>query len=462
VKAGSFWPSESQAVRAGALALVAVGVAIRINNAFQYPINLGFDALENWRYIHQLIHSWALPAPDSDWATSHPPFFYYASAAVGRLAGFHTADPVALYIRLASSAIGLLSIGLAAALVHRAAPERPRRAWLAGILLLFLPVHIYMSAMLSEEILTSALISLVVVGTAWEMTRPREPGFTSRRALSRAAALGLVGGIAFMTKLSGCLVVMACALAVSLAGLRRRQLGPALGWAALLSSVALVVGGWYYAHNWLNYGYLYPQDLQVHEVMFTMPPGYRGIWDYVYVPLATWLDPQLLAPDLLHSVWGSSYVTIWFDGHRHYLARDSEMVTHAGTLILLLALLPSAAFATGMAGGIRRVIQRSDSPDGPLLWLVGVTLAGYVAFTYGNPWFASIKGSYLLGLSVPFAFYASEALDRWTSGDNRIRNLLVWGTLAALMLAVAVVFTYGPVYWNWAGRGIQWNPIEAP
>ena len=462
MKAGSFWPSESSAVRAGALALVAVGVAIRISNAFQYPINLGFDAPENWRYIHQLIHSWTLPAPDSDWATSHPPFFYYASAALGRLTGFHTADPVALYIRLASSAIGLLSIGLAAALVHRAAPERPQRAWLAGILLLFLPVHIYMSAMLSEEILTSALISLVVVGTAWEVTRPPEQGFASRRALLRAAALGFVGGIAFMTKLSGCLVVMACALAVALAGLRRRQLGPALSWAALLSSVALVVGGWYYAHNWLNYGYLYPQDLQVHEVMFTMPPGYRGIWDYVYVPLATWLDPQLLAPDLLHSVWGSSYVTIWFDGHRHYLARESEMVTRAGTLILLLALLPSAAFATGVVGGIRRAIQRSDSADGPLLALVAFTLAGYVAFTYGNPWFASIKGSYLLGLSVPFAFYASEALDRWTSGDNRLRNVLVWGTLAALMLAVAVVFTYGPVYWNWAGRGIQWTPIETP
>ena len=462
MRAGSFWPSESPPLRAAAVAVLAVGVAIRISNALQYPINLGFDAPENWRYIHQLIHSWALPAPDSDWATSHPPFFYYASAALARLTGFHTPDPVALYIRLCSSAIGLLSIGLAVALVHRTAPDRPQRAWLAGALLLFLPVHIYMSAMLSEEILTSALVSLVVVGTAWEVMRPPGEAFTGRRALGRAAALGVVGGMAFMTKLSGCLVVMACALAVTIAGLRRRQLGPALSWAALLSSVALVVGGWYYAHNWIAYGYLYPQDLQVHEVMFTMPPGERGVWDYVYVPLATWRDPQLLAPDLLHSVWGSTYVTLWFDGHRHYLARESVMVTRAGTLILLLALLPAAAFATGVAGGIRRAVRRTGSPDGPLLSLLAFTLAGYVAFTYGNPWFASIKGSYLLGLSAPFAFYTSEVLDRWAAGGSRLRTLLVWGTLAALMLAVAVVFTYGPVYWNWAGRGIKWNPIEAP
>ena len=338
----------------------------------------------------------------------------------------------------------------------------PLRAWLAGGLLLFLPAHIYMSAMLSEEILTSAFVSLVVVGTAWEQMRPGDDGDgTEGRALWRAAGLGLVGGLAFMTKLSGCLAVMACAFAVVLAGWRQGRLWPSLRWAAVLSSVALLVGGWYYAHNLIEYGYLYPQDLLVHEVMFTMPPGSRSIADYLYIPLATWLDPQLLAPDLLHSVWGSTYVTLWFDGHRHYLARESEMVTRAGTVILVLALLPTAALATGLVAGIRRARERAAGADGPLLGLIGFTLVGYIGFTWGNPWFASIKGSYLLGLSVPFAFYASEVLDRWAAGGTS-RKVLVWGTLIALMLAIAVVFTYGPVYWNWAGRGIKWIPIEAP
>jgi hypothetical protein len=255
--------------------------------------------------------------------------------------------------------------------------------------------------------------------------------------------------------------VMACALAVVVAGFRQQRLWPSLVWAGVLSSVALVVGGWYYAHNWLEYGYLYPQDLEIHQVMFTMPPGSRSIVDYLYVPLDTWRDPQLLAPDLLHSVWGSTYVTLWFDGHRHYLARESEMVTRAGTFILLLALLPAAAFATGVVGGIRRAFARPAGADGALLCLLGVTLAGYVAFTWGNPWFAAVKGSYLLGLSVPFAFYTSEVLDRWGTGST-LRKLLVWGTLAVLAIAIAVVFSYGPVYSNWAGRGIQWDPLEIP
>ena len=88
MKASDFGPPGSRPLNiwtALGIGIFAAGVAIRINNAFQYPINLGFDALENWRYIHSLIHSWALPAPDADWATSHAPLFYYESAAVGRL-----------------------------------------------------------------------------------------------------------------------------------------------------------------------------------------------------------------------------------------------------------------------------------------------------------------------------------------------------------------------------------------
>jgi hypothetical protein len=137
------------------------------------------------------------------------------------------------------------------------------------------------------------------------------------------------------------------------------------------------------------------------------------------------------------------------------------MVTRAGSFILVLALLPTAAFATGVVGGVRRAFGRAGSADGPLLCLIAITLAGYIAFTWGNPWFAAVKGSYLLGLCVPFAFYASEVLCRWGSGST-LRRVLVWGTLAALAIAIVVVFSYGPVYSNWAGRGIKWIPIEAP
>jgi 4-amino-4-deoxy-L-arabinose transferase-like glycosyltransferase len=315
--------------------------------------------------------------------------------------------------------------------------------------------------MLSEEIIASALISIVIVGTCFEWMRasptPR-PGFGWR-----ALGLGVAGGLAILTKLSGVLVLAAAAGTALLAGLRGQQLRKAVTWSALLIATAMVVGGWYYARNWANWGYLYPQDLQVHEIMFSMPPGERTAVDYVQVPLSTWTDPQLVNPDLLHSVWGGTYVTWWFDGHRHFLARESPSVTAAGTLILLLALLPTLAFGIGVVRGVRRAVSQTFGPDVPLLLLCAITLAGYITFTWGNPWFAAVKASYLLGLSVPFAYYTSEVLADWTR-ENGLRSRLACGTLATLLIAILVVFTYGPIYWNWAGRGIEWTPtaMEAP
>lgn len=419
--------------------LAVIGIAMRVNNAFAFRIGGGFDAVGNWEYISMLLASWTLPAPDAGWSTSHPPLFYYLGAAAGRLLGDAGQGTIIVTLRLLSSACGLVAIAAAVALVRRADPENAVRATLAGGLLLFLPVHVYMSAMLSEEILVSTLASLCVVGAAWELSRPADaPG-----GLRRAALVGLAGGLALCTKLSGLLAIAAAAGAWALDGLRRRELGPAAARTVVLLAVALLVGGGWYLRNLLSYGFIYPQDLAVHQIMFVMPPGERELLDYLRVPLATFTDPQLMAPGLLRSVWGSTYVTVWFDGHRHFLPKDGALLQFLGASILLLALLPTAAFAVGLVRGTRRALQSPRAVDTPLLLLVAATLAGYVLFSWQNPWFAVLKGSFLLALAVPFAFYASEVLIRWARPGARAA--LVWSVLGALFLAVTVTFTIGPV-----------------
>jgi hypothetical protein len=152
-----------------------VGVAIRVHNAFAYKMLWGFDALYNWRYIEYLTRTWALPAPDAGWATAHPPLFYYLCAAICREVGHPGRDFNVILLRLLSSAVGLATVALAMILVRRTDPGNLRRTLLAGGLVLFLPVHIYMSAMLTEEILVTSLISLVIVGVGLELSGSIEP-----------------------------------------------------------------------------------------------------------------------------------------------------------------------------------------------------------------------------------------------------------------------------------------------
>jgi hypothetical protein len=430
--------------------VAALGALLRVVNAVRYPIGWGFDGLENWNYIRYLTRSWALPAPDAGWSTGHPPLFYYLAAALCRALGTPERDTAVIAVRLASTAAGLLTVGLAVMLVRRVDPENPARAFLAGCLLLFLPVHIYMCAMLSEEILVSTLASLVLVGVGLDLaSRPRRPTL-------RAATWGAAGGLALATKLSGLLVIAAAAGAYAFDGLRRREWQSGARRACIVGIVAIVVGGGWYARNQLAYGYLYPYALPQHQAILEYPPGERKLNDYIRIPFATWTDPRALSPSLLRSVPGTTYASIWYDVHRQYLPSQGNAANRIGTFILVLALLPTSAFAVGLWRGLKRLFDSGNPLDALLLLTVGLSLAGYVLFTWRNPFFPAVKGSFLLGLSVPFAFYTSEILAEWTHRPRAV-GIAVRSALAILFLAVAATFTQGVIFEKTDYPGFLWK-----
>jgi hypothetical protein len=436
--------------------LAGLGVAIRLNNIFRYPPDWGFDASFNWRYIYRMSRDWALPHPAAGWSTGDPPLYFTVSALIFRgLEALGLRDLVVIAIPLLSTLLGLALVWLAVTLVRRVDPENPRRAWLAGGLLLFLPAHIQMSVMVNEEMLAALLTSLAIFALAVRAA-PGGPPPGERAELQRAAATGLAAGLALLTKLSGAIAVASVALSYAIEGLRAAW-RPAATRAAVALLVAALVGGWYFARNRILYGYVQPFGLPAHEMMFTMPPGERSLADYLRVPLATWTDPQLLNPDLLRSVWGSTYASVWFDTHRAFLPRESDAVRRLGTATLLLALLPTAAFLAGALRGLRR----AAAPDLPLWVLLIVTLAGYALYTWRNPWFVVLKGTSLLALSLPFGFYASETLDAWL----RRRGAWAWGigsALAALVVCVAASCSFDVLFEKLEVSGLPWQPSGEP
>jgi hypothetical protein len=431
------------------VAIALLGLAIRVHNAFDYPIDKGFDALANWEYVELLTDAW-LPAPDAGWSTAHPPLFYWLVEATRRAVGDGDKAGSIHAARVVNALLGVLMAALAGILVLRNDPENMRRVFFAVALVLFLPAHLYTSAMLSEEILVAALVSCVVVGVAWDLSSP-DP----RSGVSRVALLGALAGLALLTKLSGVLVIVAGGLAYAIDGFSRGRVAAGVGRGAILVFSALVVGGWFFAHNWLEYGYIYPHRLDAHAVMGTMPPGSRSILDYLRIPLATFTDPRLLSPELVHSVWGSTFVTVWFDGHRHFLPRsDTEVLDIARTLVALGA-IPFLAFAGGVVGALRRLRSGATATDPILLALVALTLVGFVAFTWRNPWFVTVKASHMLGLCVPFAYYASDALASWTR-PGRWSRVPVWIGIGLLLLFSTLVFTHGLAFVKADDPGVQW------
>ena len=245
------------------------------------------------------------------------------------------------------------------------------------------------------------------------------------------------------------------ALTYAAEGLKPGRRARAAACAAAVLVVALLAGGWFPARSLFATGSPQPIGLPAHVGMLALPPGERGLGDYLRVPLAVFRDPQLLNPDLLRSVWGSTFVTVWFDGHRYFLPRESRAVSRLGGVTLLLALLPTAAFAAGVARGARRLRRGQGAADLPLLLLTGLTLAGYAFYTWRNPWFAVVKGTSLLGLCLPFSFYASETLADWLRGRHR-RWLIA--ALLALAFCVALSCTFDLVFEKTEVSGLPWPP----
>jgi len=431
------------------LAVVAIAVAlpvalvVRIQNALLYPPQWGFDAAFSWQYIESLRRAWHLPAPNAGWSAADPPLYYAVVALLMRIAD---APALAPWLNLF---FGLGIAAFAARLVHRLAPADASRAWLAAGLVLYLPAHVHMSAMVNKEMLASFCTAVAI---AW-VADPTRTSEAPRPALRRAIAAGIASGLSLLTKLSGLVTAVACGAAYAFDARRRRD---ALARGALCCALAAAVGGWFFARNRIEYGYFQAHGLAAHRLMFGMPPGERALADYVRFPLATFSDPQMLNPSLLRSVWGSTYASLWFDAHRFFLPTHSAAVSRLGEWTLVLALLPTAAFLAGMAGGVHRLRRGDGDSDAPLLALVALTLAGYALFTWENPWFAVVKGTSLLGLCVPYAVYASEALCAWMR-RGRAAATCIGVALAALALCVVAGTLFHGVYVRTEFPGLVWQ-----
>jgi hypothetical protein len=428
-----------------------LAILVRVNNAGRYPEFYGFDAEGNWQYVQHLAESWTLPDPEAGWSTSKPPFFYYLAAILLRLLKLLGLEHGVLAVRLASAGCGLGMAWIAVAVVRRCDPTNSLRAFLAGALLVFVPAHIYLSAMVNEGILADGLVSAAVALLAVGAAGSGHPGPRSQR---RAAAIGLTAGLAWLTKLSGLLALGTALATYSLEALRRRALRRTAPLILCVGVVGIAVGGSFYLRNLIQYGYAYPHGLAQHKAMMSnMPPGSRSVTDYVRIPAATFTAPQLLDPRMLHSVWGSAYASLWFDGYRFFVPHSDAKVRAVGSAILLLALLPSVAFAVGVSRGARRALSSPGTPDTPLLLHVALTLIGFALFTWQNPWYVTVKGTYLLGLTVPFTYYTSEVLADWLRTDG-LRRWLVGGSLILLAALVTLSFTYGLVWEKPEGPGL--------
>lgn len=211
--------------------------------------------------------------------------------------------------RLFSVLLGTGTVLTIYALGRQLWPQRRSLAGLAMAFVAFNPMFLFISASVNNDNLITLLAALVILLTVkWFLLPTSAAG--AKLIWVKLIILGLLVGLAALTKVSGLGLLGLVGLALLSLGLARRDWRMALGGNALVAGLALVVAGWWYWRNLQLYGDwtgtevmvrmmgARPVDMGVNQLWREVPGLFRSFWGvfgYFSLPLPAEFYPWLNA-----------------------------------------------------------------------------------------------------------------------------------------------------------------------
>jgi len=216
-------------------AVLATGLLCRVAFVFLTPVFYAPDEQAHFNYIQYLSERHSFPVetgklgdPANDWEYCQPPLYYLALVPAFRAgqALCHDQGATVLVLRFFSLLLWLLNVWFGAVLLKRLRITDPAVWLFVMAMVCLLPTYTFVSAAINNDNLLATLGG----GLLCVMAR-REP------SLKRALALGLLLGLALLTKQSAIIFFPAIVLLSVLDGRNRR-----VRWTAGLLHLGVVLG----------------------------------------------------------------------------------------------------------------------------------------------------------------------------------------------------------------------------
>jgi 4-amino-4-deoxy-L-arabinose transferase-like glycosyltransferase len=435
-----------------ALPLVVVGyLVLGVAYTLANPVFESPDEALNYENIRFFVEERSLPVlePDEVSKAHHPPLYYILAAVATfwvpddnyeaiverenpfwayrlepgvdnkslylhdpELEGFRGAALGLYLVRWISLLMGVGTILCVYGTARELVPSRPAVAVGAAVLVALNPMFLFISGSVHDD----SLANLVAAGMLFATARIAMRGTTARRAV----VLGVMIGLAILTKLTCLLVVPTVGIV-----LLYRALGGRDGWprvlktGAIVAVVALVVGGWWLVRNQILYGDPTSMSRQVEAWEDTRPGG-----------------PDLAAAvrelGFLHdSAWGAfGYGQIPLPGWTYGLTRFLGLMA-VGGLVLFWVRRRTGHLAWELPPLMFLIVL-----SGPLVTFL-IVFARMISIDTAN------FGRYLF-VSLPFlALLYALGLGEWVRPGARAKLM---AGLAVAMLALAIFALVG-VLW---------------
>lgn len=379
------------------------------------------------------MKSGVIPPKDACYQCYHPPVFYGISALIGNVAvrAGATLPQLMKLLQSVSCVYGILTVGVCY-LIVRKFPLSDFSMLISFGTVCFLPRHIYMSAMHSNDTISYLFVALAIYIAVVVIERGFPP--------LDAGVLSVILTIAEFTKYTA-LVVLPVAVTALFSAVRHRLIVSrkravclALGMLAL----PLTTLAGYMLSNVRHYDSPLPSNVAIYDSTAHRPRDAGGISFFTFKPWEDMRTP-MLAPGKLHSFWTLIYSGMWFDTEPYFLRfldadtgwwkhyyrwyrgeegypGENPSLSHftslagfgligMGLVPLVLILLGFVCCVTGRWSGVKQatVSQRISMSMFPVLAVFNA--AGVIALTMKLPVYNSMKASYFLNSTPAFMVF---------------------------------------------------------
>ncbi len=275
-------------LRHGIWVILVLFLLLSIIYGLATPIFEASDELYHYPYVHYIVSEQRLPVQDPDdiqlWAQEggQPPLYYLISAIAtfwidtsdfaqrlvhnphakigiplapdnknmvvhtrAERSSFRGTVLAVRLIRLLSILMGAGTVLLTYRIAREILPESLLLALVAASVTAFNPMFLFISASVNNDNLAVVLCSLALL----LIVRLIRIGATPRRV----AVLGLVIGLAALTKLSALGLLGLAAVAITWDAWQQRSWRAWLQHGLVLGGLVLAIAGWWYVRNWLLY-----------------------------------------------------------------------------------------------------------------------------------------------------------------------------------------------------------------
>jgi len=437
---------------------------LRLLLCYQNPPNNFFD--DHYEPISLIMKTGEVPPKNACFECYNPPVFYVigaVSANALRSLGLDVAT-VQKTLQFQNCFYNILTLLVVYLILMKFPFLSPFSRDTAFAAACFLPRHIYMAAIFSNDNLTYLGVALCT----YLMLAALEFKQSWRVA---GVLLGIAASLAIFAKYTGFVVLPM--IAVTCIALAARKPGEGSGKPLRLMFIALLppllLLGSYMATNYKDYGEALPWNekfldtgkIQPHDAdplnFFSFTP-----WSYLREPIQT--------PGQLHSFWTLIYTNTWFDTEPkflHYTDWNKEWWTQywswrtgdspfpatqpplttatrimaAG--LLTVGLIPLFLVVAGLITCIRELSARNDNWSAmgknlPLIILLAGNSAIVVALVLKAPVFSSMKASYFLCSLPAFVVLAARGAQLFENKPPA-RYLLILSSILIASLATVHV-----------------------